>query len=374
MSRKVLVTGGAGFIGSHLVDALVAQGDQVRVVDALVPQVHGAGSSEPRFLPKDVPFVKADLCDETLWEDALSGVDAVVHLAAEVGVGQSMYEIVRYVRGNTLATAVLLQALLQRKDQIQKLVVASSMSVYGEGAYACSHCGPVYPKLRPVEQLERRDWEMHCDRCGGVARPVATGEDKPLYPTSIYAITKRDHEEMCLTFGRAYNIPTIALRFFNVYGPRQALSNPYTGVAAIFSARLLNGKPALVFEDGMQTRDFVHVSDIVQAILLALRSDRVENDVFNVGTGRPLTVLDVAKALAEGIGVDLAPEMVHQFRAGDIRHCYADISKIRRTLGFQPEVRFEEGMRELVAWIRQEPAMDRVDLAYRELAERGLTG
>jgi dTDP-L-rhamnose 4-epimerase len=372
MSRKVLVTGGAGFIGSHLVDALLAEGDEVTVVDMLVPQVHGARVTQPRFLPKDVHFFRADLCDDKLWADALSGVDAVVHLAAEVGVGQSMYEIVRYVRANTLGTAVLLQALLRHKDHIRKLVVASSMSVYGEGAYECPQCGLMYPKLRSLEQLQRRDWEMHCTRCGGVAHPVPTSEDKPLYPTSIYAITKRDHEEMCLTFGQAYGVPAVALRFFNVYGPRQALSNPYTGVAAIFSARLLNGKPPLVFEDGLQARDFVHVSDIVQAILLALRSSAADYDVFNVGTGRPFTVLDVAHALARGIGVDIAPQMVNQFRAGDIRHCYADISKIRRVLSYKPRVRFEDGVHELVAWIRQEPATDRVDLAYRELAEHGL--
>jgi dTDP-L-rhamnose 4-epimerase len=373
VGRKVLVTGGAGFIGSHLVDALVAEGDEVTVVDMLVPQVHGAGSTVPRFLPKGVSFFRADLCDDKLWAGALSRVDTVVHLAAEVGVGQSMYEIVRYVRANTLGTAALLQALLERRDQIQKLVVASSMSIYGEGAYTCSHCGVFYPKLRPAEQLQRRDWEMRCEQCGTAAQPVPTGEDKPLCPTSIYAITKRDHEEMCLTFGQAYEIPTVALRFFNVYGPRQALSNPYTGVAAIFSSRLLNGKPVLVFEDGKQARDFVHVSDIVQAILLAVHNNEIDNDVFNVGTGRRLTVLDVARSLAEGIGVDIAPQMVNQFRAGDIRHCYADISKIRRALGYEPRVRFEEGVHELVAWIRQEPATDRVDLAYRELAERGLT-
>lgn len=371
MSRKVLVTGGAGFIGSHVVDALLAEGHEVSVVDMLVAQVHGSGKTEPRFLPKDVAFFKADLCDEKLWADALSGVDTVVHLAAEVGVGQSMYEIVRYVRANTLGTAVLLQALLQHKSHIQKLVVASSMSVYGEGAYSCSQCGVVYPQLRPLEQLQARDWEMHCDHCGSTVQPIPTAEDKPLYPTSIYAITKRDHEEMCLTFGQTYNVPSVALRFFNVYGPRQALSNPYTGVAAIFSSRLLNGKAPLVFEDGLQARDFVHVSDIVQAILLAVHS-QVDNDLFNVGTGRPLTVLDVARSLAEGIGVDIAPQMVNQFRAGDIRHCYADIGKIRRTLGYEPQVPFEEGVRELVEWIRQEPAVDRVDGAYRELAERGL--
>ncbi len=372
MSRNVLVTGGAGFIGSHLVDALIARGDRVIVLDDLVPQVHGPAATRPRFLAQGARFVHGDICDQARLDDALADVDTVVHLAAEVGVGQSMYEIVRYVRANTLGTAVLLQALLPRKQQIIKLVVASSMSVYGEGAYTCEVCGVVYPRLRSAEQLQAHDWEMHCDHCGRTVRPIPTNEDKPLFPTSVYAITKRDHEEMCLTFGQAYGIPSIALRFFNVYGPRQALSNPYTGVAAIFSARLLNGKPPLVFEDGNQARDFVHVSDIVQALLLAIDTRKVVNDVFNVGTGCALTVLDVAAALARGIGVDLEPELVGKFRAGDIRHCFADISRIRSVLGYQPRVQFEQGVHELVEWIRQEPAVDQVDHAYRELAERGL--
>jgi dTDP-L-rhamnose 4-epimerase len=283
-----------------------------------------------------------------------------------------MYEIVRYVRGNSLAAAVLLEKLLAHRDHVKKLVVASSMSIYGEGAYACPDCGVIYPRLRQIEALQRHQWEMTCPVCGGVARAIPTSEEKPLYPTSIYAVTKRDHEEMFLTFGQAYGIPTVALRFFNVYGPRQSLSNPYTGVAAIFSSRLLNMKAPLVFEDGCQSRDFIHVNDIVQAILLALHDECVQNDVFNVGTGRSLSVMDVAQTLAQEIGIAVTPEIVGQYRAGDIRHCYADITKITRTLGFSPRVRFEEGMRELVANIREEPATDRVDAAYQELAARGL--
>lgn len=373
MKKSVLVTGGAGFIGSHVVDALLAEGHKVIVVDALVPQVHGADVDRPRYLPKDVPFIKADLCDAEAWEYVLSEVDAVVHLAAEVGVGQSMYEIVRYVRGNSLATAVLLEKLLDHRDHISKMVVASSMSIYGEGAYACSGCGVIYPRLRRIEDVQRHQWEMTCPTCGAVATPIPTNEEKPLFPTSIYAVTKRDHEEMCLTFGQAYSIPTVALRFFNVYGPRQALSNPYTGVAAIFSSRLLNMKAPLIFEDGRQSRDFVHVSDIVQGVLLALHTDTVQNDVFNIGTGRSLSVMDVARTLAEEIGIEIEPEVVGQYRAGDIRHCYADIAKIRAALGYEPRVQFEDGMRELVANIREEPAADHVDVAYRELAARGLT-
>lgn len=370
MTKTILVTGGAGFIGSHLVDALLARGCRVKVVDVLVPQVHG--DCEARFLSPEATFIRADLCDGDRWASALSDVDAVVHLAAEVGVGQSMYEIVRYVRGNALGTAVLLQMLLKHRDRVQRLVVASSMSVYGEGAYECPRCGVVYPRLRTLGQLQRREWEVRCEKCGEVVRAIPTSEEKPLYPTSIYAITKRDHEEMCLTFGRSYAIPTAALRFFNVYGPRQALSNPYTGVAAIFCSRLLNGKPPLVFEDGRQSRDFVHVTDIVQAIVLALECSGVDNDVFNVGTGRPLTVLDMAAALARWTGAEVEPRVVNQFRAGDIRHCYADISRIRRALGYEPKVRFEDGVRDLVASVERETAADRVDLAYRELAQLGL--
>jgi dTDP-L-rhamnose 4-epimerase len=373
LAETVLVTGGAGFIGSHFVDRLLREGYRVKIVDAVVPQVHGEQSASPRYLREEAEFVRADLCDTDAWTRLLDGADVVVHLAAEVGVGQSMYQIVRYVRGNTLAAASLLEALLAHRDHVKKLVVASSMSIYGEGAYRCVNCGVVYPKLRSEAQLQERDWEMHCNRCGAHVEPIPTAEDKPLYPTSIYAITKRDHEEMCLTFGQAYGIPSIALRFFNVYGPRQALSNPYTGVAAIFSSRLLNGRRPLVFEDGLQSRDFVHVSDIAQALLLAVRSEGVEGEVFNVGTGRQLTILDMASALAAEIGVDIAPEVVGKYRAGDIRHCYADIGRIGAALGYSPKVAFRDGIKDLVAAIRAESPVDRVDAAYQELAAHGLS-
>jgi dTDP-L-rhamnose 4-epimerase len=372
VSNKVLVTGGAGFVGSHVVHQLVRDGYGVKVVDMLAPQVHGAAVTAPRFLAPDIEFVQADLCDRQQWDYLLHDVDAVIHLAAEVGVGQSMYEIVRYVRGNSLATAVLLEALLAHRDQLKKIVVASSMSIYGEGAYHCSTCGIVYPRLRPVEQLQQHEWELRCDRCHQIVAPMPTTEDKPLFPTSIYAVTKRDHEELCLTFGLAYGIPTIALRFFNIYGPFQALSNPYTGVAAIFSSRLLNGKPPLIFEDGRQSRDFVHVSDIVQAVIQALRTETVTNDVFNVGTGRPFSIIDVAESLAQEIGLDIRPEIVNQFRAGDIRHCFADITKIQQGLGYEPRVTFADGVRDLVAWIRNESAVDQVEVAYQQLTALGL--
>jgi dTDP-L-rhamnose 4-epimerase len=371
--KRILVTGGAGFIGSHLVDALVAQGHTVRVLDALVPQVHGDGLQVPKYLPKGVEFVKGDVQDRDAWVRALQGIDVVFHQAAEVGVGQSMYEIVRYVSANTLGTAVMLELLATGDYPLEKLVVASSMSIYGEGAYACPSCGPVSPRLRPIEQLLERDWEMRCPHCGLVAKPVPTTEEKPLHPTSIYAISKRDQEEMCLTVGRAYGIPTIALRYFNAYGPRQALSNPYTGVAAIFSSRLLNGHAPLIFEDGAQSRDFVHVQDIVRANLLAMECTQADYEVFNIGTGRQLTIADVARALAKGMGVDIEPQIVAKFREGDIRHCYADISKAGRLLGYEPTVAFEDGIADLVQWAGAQQSVDLVTDATQELSSRGLT-
>jgi dTDP-L-rhamnose 4-epimerase len=371
MHKHILVTGGAGFIGSHLVDALLAVGERVTVVDALVPQVHAHHPGSR--LGREVRFIEADLNDVAAWSHALYDVDVVVHLAASVGVGQSMYEMTHYTRSNTLGTAALLEAIVARRDRLQKLVVASSMTIYGEGAYWCAQCGPFYPRVRSVAPLERQQWEVRCPRCAAEARPMPTAEDTPLYPTSIYAITKRDQEEMCLTVGRAYGIPTVALRFFNVYGPGQALSNPYTGVGAIFCTRLLNHKPPLIFEDGRQSRDFVHVSDVVQAIMLTIQHNNLDQEVFNVGTGRRWTIVEVAKMLAQVIGVDVEPEVLHQFRAGDIRHCYADITRIRQRLGYEPQVRFEDGVRDLVAWVETETAVDGVEMAFRELAAHSLT-
>ncbi|MFQ5812818.1 MAG: NAD-dependent epimerase/dehydratase family protein [Anaerolineae bacterium] len=425
MSANILVMGGAGFIGSHLVDALVTQGHRVRVFDNLEPQVHGGLREQgkwPDYCNPDAEYILGDVRDRDALRKAMQGVDVIFHEAAAVGVGQSMYEIEHYVDANTRGTAVLLDILANEasiRSRVRKLIVASSMSIYGEGKYKCPVHGVVYPKLRPNDQLAARDWEMRCpmtksqipnpnpqsfgcaqDRpailrlrsgqvCNLPLKPLPTDEDKPLYPTSIYAITKKDQEEMCLAVGRAYGIPTVALRYFNVYGPRQALSNPYTGVAAIFSSRLLNGKPPVIFEDGRQSRDFVHVSDIVQANLLAMERDEADYGVFNVGTGRALTILDIANALIahfEGTTCDsqsaipnpklvLSPveasEIVNRFRAGDIRHCFADISRIQ-ALGYQPRVRFEDGVAELVDWVRTQTAVDGFERARQELVSRGL--
>jgi dTDP-L-rhamnose 4-epimerase len=366
----VLVTGGAGFIGSHLVDALVDAGHRVRVLDCLEPQVHGGRA--PAYLHPKAEYRWGDVRDRAALRPALAGVEVVFHKAALVGVGQSMYEIERYVAGNVQATAVLLETLVADKLPLKKLIVASSMSIYGEGAYRCAGCGPVHPSFRPDDQLRARRWEMDCPRCGQPAQPVGTSEDKPLAPTSVYAVSKRDQEELCLAVGRSYHLPTVALRYFNVYGTRQSLSNPYTGACAIFSSRIKHRHAPLIFEDGRQSRDFVHVSDIVRANLLVMQEPRADYGAFNVGTGRATTILEVASTLATLYGVPVQPELTHKFRAGDIRHCVADVGRLR-ALGFVPKTALEDGLRELVAWGRQTDAEDRVEHAARELERRGLT-
>jgi len=375
VTEKILVTGGAGFIGSHLVDALLEAGHKVRVFDCLEPQVHGGlreSGEWPDYLAPDCERILGDVRDRDALRKAINGVDVVFHEAAMVGVGQSMYDIERYVDVNTHGTAVLLDLLANENQRVHKLVVASSMSIYGEGKYHCAEHGEVHPRLRSDEQLAARDWEMRCPVCGQPAQPLPTDEEKPLYSTSIYAITKKDQEEMCLTIGRAYGVPTVALRYFNTYGPRQALGNPYTGVAAIFSSRLLNGQPPVIFENGFQSRDFVHVSDIVQANLLAMERKEMDYGAFNVGTGRSLTILDVAEALSQHLDSHRSPEIAQTFRAGDIRHCFADVRRIQM-LGYQPTVRFEDGVAELVDWVRSQTVVDGFEQARQELVKRGLT-
>jgi dTDP-L-rhamnose 4-epimerase len=366
----VLVTGGAGFIGSHVVELLLERGYQVRVFDSLVEQVHlGAG---PRYVPKEAEFVHGDVCDRQALERALQGVDKVVHLAAEVGVGQSMYEVSRYVQANTGGTGVLLDIIANEQTAVRRIVVASSMSIYGEGAYACEEHGLLAPRLRPESQLAARAWNPLCPVCSRVLAPVPTGEDKALLPTSVYAISKMDQELLCLAVGAAYGIDVVALRYFNAYGPRQALSNPYTGVAAIFSGRLLNGKPPLAFEDGQQLRDFIHVRDVARATVLGLESEDAVGQAVNVGVGAPLTIIEVAQLLAKELGVAVDPEVTGKFRAGDIRHCWADPTRAEKLLGFRAEISLEDGVAELIEWVSTQQAEDGVDKAFAELGHRGL--
>lgn len=368
---KILVTGGAGFIGSHLVDALVRDGHEVRVYDSLTEEVHGG--RVPEHLNGDAEFLRGDVCDAEALAGALEGIDAVFHLAAELGLGRSMYQVRRFVTGNDLGTAVLLEELIKRRDQIRKLIVASSMSLYGEGPYRCNTCEVTsFPELRSATELSAKKWEFECAICRTQLETLPTPEDKPLNPTSVYAVGKQVQEQYSLIIGRAYKIPTVAFRYFNVYGPRQALSNPYTGACAIFSSRLLNDQPPLVYEDGNQTRDFVSVHDVVRANLLALETSRADYQVLNVGTGRATSIRFIAGVLAKGLGKEIAPTITEQFREGDIRHCIADISRARDLLGYRPGVKLEDGLAELLDWVGRQSADDRLDSASAELAAHSL--
>ncbi|OPX32254.1 MAG: nucleoside-diphosphate-sugar epimerase, partial [Gemmatimonadaceae bacterium 4484_173] len=322
MGKKVLITGGAGFIGSHLGDLFLSRGYEVTAYDNLDKQVHGENPERPAYLNREIELVVGDVRDADLFSRTLKQADILVHFAAAVGVGQSMYEITRYTSINTMGAAVVLEQAVQQKDHIEKMLVASSMSIYGEGLYICPSCGEVNPKLRPAEQLASRRWDMLCPVCSQPCIPAPTPETKPLFPTSVYAVNKRDHEELFLAVGDAYGIPVTAMRFFNVYGERQALSNPYTGVGAIFASRLLNDKPPVVFEDGGQSRDFIHVHDIARGCLAAIESDKANGEVFNLGTGRKLSIMDVGTAIARELGKPSDNFIVNnQYRAGDIRHC-----------------------------------------------------
>jgi dTDP-L-rhamnose 4-epimerase len=369
--KDVLITGGAGFIGSHLADELLAHGYHVRVLDLLHPQVHGEGRRRPSYLDPAVELVTGDVCDKEALRRALKGVDAVFHFAAAVGVGQSMYEVAHYTRVNNLGTAVLLEALIEKP--VRRLVVASSMSLYGEGLYRRASGEVAEAADRTLDQLRRAEWEVR-DASGEVLRPVPTPETKAPAIASVYALSKYDQERMALMIGRAYGIPTVALRFFNAYGPRQALSNPYTGVLAIFASRLLNDSAPAIFEDGLQQRDFVSVHDVARACRLALEVEQAAGEVFNVGSGQPQTVRDIASRLSRVMGKEhIQPEILGKYRVGDIRHCFADIAKARQVLGYEPQVTLDDGMAELASWLEGQAAVDRVAQASAELSKRGLT-
>jgi dTDP-L-rhamnose 4-epimerase len=366
----VVITGGAGFIGSHLADELIDCGHTVRVLDNLDPQVHRT-QQRPAYLRPGVELVLGDVRDEACVTRCLKGADAVVHLAAKVGVGQSMYEIGTYSSVNEVGTATLLQAMIGLP--VRKLLVASSMSIYGEGLMSDPRGRPVETAERTADDLRRGQWDPK-DAAGRPLRPLPTPEDKRPALNSVYALGKFAQERMCLLAGRAYGIETTALRFFNVYGPRQALSNPYTGVLAIFASRLLNARPPLVFEDGRQRRDFVHVRDVTRACRLALETGNGAGQAINVGSGRSISIAEVAQKLIAALGLwqKIRPHITGHFRAGDIRHCFADVRCARQVLGFEAKVSFDEGLRELVEWLSEEPAVDLTSVALNELASRGL--
>jgi dTDP-L-rhamnose 4-epimerase len=370
-AKRILITGGAGFIGSHLADELLGSGYRVRALDCLSEQVHGPSRARPAYLASDVELMVGDVRDRELVKRALIDVDAVCHFAAAVGVGQSMYEIAHYTSVNNSGTAVLLEALIEKP--VDRLVVASSMSIYGEGLYR-TRAGDTAPAVeRGLAALQAGRWEPISAE-GEALQPLPTPEWKQPSLSSVYALSKYDQERLCLMIGRAYGIPTVALRFFNVYGPRQALSNPYTGVLAIFAARLMNGNAPLIFEDGLQMRDFVNVHDVARACRLALETEDASGGAFNVGSGRAFTVREVAAALGDALGKPrIEPEITGKYRVGDIRHCFADIGLARQAFGYEPQVTFEAGLGELCEWLEGQVAHDRVAQMRAELEARGLT-
>jgi dTDP-L-rhamnose 4-epimerase len=371
MPKRILITGGAGFIGSHLADELLTDGHDVRVFDNLCSQVHGHNTKWPPYLSREVDFITGDIQDGEALAKALNGIEAVFHFASMVGVGQSMYEIRKYTAANTLGTAVLMEALV--KHPVERLVVASSMSIYGEGLYTTPSGENVCAAERTLDQLRSGGWELRTPS-GEELTPTPTPETKTPSLASVYALSKYDQEVMCLILGSAYDIATVALRFFNVYGPRQALSNPYTGVLAIFASRLLNNKAPLIFEDGFQCRDFVSVYDVVQACRLALEKPEAAGHVLNVGSGYHYTVREIAQRIAAVVGKrHIQPEITNRYRRGDIRHCFADITKARRILGYQPRISLEEGLMDMSSWLDGQVAHDYVERAAEELTARGLT-
>ena len=370
MSKHILITGGAGFIGSHLADLMLNLGYRVRALDNLSLQVHGTDHKRPEYLNPEVELLVGDVRDPQVMRHALKGIDTVYHFAAVVGVGQSMYEITNYTSTNNLGTAVLLEALIDQP--VEQLIVASSMSIYGEGLYK-TPSGNLCTGNRQLEQLKVGDWEVR-NTAQEVLLPIPTPETKQPTLASVYALSKFDQEQMCLIFGKTYGINSVGLRFFNTYGTRQALSNPYTGVLAIFASRLLNNNPPLIFEDGYQKRDFVSIHDVVQACRLAMEIPEAAGKVFNVASDRQYTVLEAAQLMAKVLGKEhIQPLITEKYRVGDVRHCFADITQARATLGYKPCVTLEDGLVELATWLEGQVAFDRVVEASAELAARGLS-
>jgi dTDP-L-rhamnose 4-epimerase len=380
MGEKVLITGGLGFIGLTLARTLIRRGMPVRLLDNLSPQIHGP---VPRpdlgtlLGESDVEVVRGDVCRRQDWVSVLDDVASVVHLAAETGTGQSMYRIGDYTSTNVLGTALLLDVLANDHHQVTKLVLASSRSVYGEGAYRCAGCGLVYPPIRSLDSLQAGQWEPPCPTCFGPIHPVATPETARTSPASVYAATKLAQEDLVRIAASALGIPFLIFRLQNVYGEGQSLKNPYTGILSIFSNRIRQGKGVALFEDGQESRDFVHVSDVAEAMALGLESEGGDGLTMNVGSGVQVSVDTIARNLRRQFARSGAPVISGQYRLGDIRHNFADISVIGQALGFFPKVPLEEGMARLARWVCTQPIVedgpeDGLERANRELIERGL--
>jgi dTDP-L-rhamnose 4-epimerase len=373
---KVLITGGLGFIGLETARVLVEEGRQVLLLDNLSPQIHGAVpnlSSWALLSHPRVEIVRADVHEPGVWAKTLVDVSGIVHLAAETGTGQSMYEISRYTETNVGGTASLLDYLANHKHNVTKVILASSRSVYGEGAYMCERCGLVHPSMRSEAMFRMRQWEPWCPKCRGAISATATPESAETTPASIYAATKLAQEHLVRIAAQALGIPAVIFRFQNVYGEGQSLKNPYTGILSIFSNQLRQGRTINLYEDAQESRDFVHVSDVVRAVVLGLLSEAGNGCTLNVGAGYPTTVARIALLLKERLGGENQIVVSGQYRLGDIRHGYADMSAIRAKLGFVPEVSLEQGLDRFVAWVRTQPVEpDRLSTATQELLARGL--
>lgn len=371
--QRILITGGAGFIGTNIALKLLNKGYTVRILDNLSPQIHGSNVVLPKMLEGKVEFIKGDVRNKSDWKVALEGQDAVIHLAAETGTGQSMYEIHKYTDTNIGGTALLLDILTNEQHAVKKVIVASSRAIYGEGKYECPEHGMVYPLARNEQDMLAGDFEVKCPVCGKTVVLCATTEDSRIHPTSIYGITKQVQEEMVMVTCKALNIPCVAFRYQNVYGPGQSLSNPYTGILSIFSTRIRNDKEINIFEDGLETRDFVYIDDVADATIAGLESVDADYEIFNVGSGIATDVNTVVAMLEKAYGKPCEKHISGDFRIGDIRHNYADISKIKDKLRIVPQIEFEEGIQRFADWVvEQEGIEDKYEESLEEMKGKGL--
>lgn len=371
---NVLITGGAGFIGSHTARALHDLGCQVRILDCLDPQIHGSNALFSESLRQIAECIRGDVCNESDCQQALDGVECVLHLASRTGVGQSMYDIGDYVRTNVLGTAVLVESILKSRVKLKRFVLSSSRAVYGEGLFHCRTHGVLHPSLRNPKDMQAGDFLVHCPKCGEAMTAVPTHSSCPTDPLSVYAISKKQQEDYCKFAAQTLGLPIVTLRYFNVYGSLQSLKNPYTGVVSIFFSLLREGRALSMYERGLPVRDFVHVSDVVQANLLALENGPVSMEAYNIGTGVPSTIADVAHAQATAMGLEARTEDRGEYRVGDIFGCYADISRSRQVLGYQPKVDLEKGMEEFIAWASGQESENNYEKTVEELRNHGLFG
>ena len=373
--KNILITGGAGFIGSNLTKKLVSKGYCITILDNLSKQIHGKDQKSELYnsIKEISTFILGDVCNEEDWKKALKGQDAVIHLASETGTGQSMYEISRYNDVNILGTSHLLDFLANNKNSLKKLIIASSRSIYGEGKYKCENHGIVYPNERAVSNMMKGKFDLFCDVCGGELDLMPTDENSKIHPSSIYGITKQQQEQMILLMGKSLGIPAVALRYQNVYGPGQSLSNPYTGILSIFSTRMSNGNDIDIYEDGEESRDFVFIDDVVEATILALEKEEANHQIFNVGSGEATTVIQVANSLKSLYNSNANISIGGSFRSGDIRHNYADLNKIKNLLGFTAKFDFQTGISRFVDWVKtQEVKEDKYEQSLNELKNKGL--